>query len=73
MKKEQSREGLTVSATSTPLNPSLSLDLSLNRSFPDERSLGPRLRLQRLRLLPRRNGCNDFPPKSAADIRSVTG
>src|SRR5262249_49472564 len=33
------------------------------RSFPDGRPLGPRLRLQRLRIPPRRSSCNDFHSK----------
>ena len=43
--------------------------LSFTRSFPDGRHLGHRLRLHRLRLPPRRNDCNDFPPTSAAGTR----
>jgi hypothetical protein len=33
----------------------------LSRSFPGGRPLGPRRRLRRLKVPPRRNGCNDFP------------
>src|SRR5262245_23788223 len=43
----------------------------LYRSFPDGRPLGPPLRLQRLRIPPRRSDGNDFHPKSAAATRSV--
>jgi hypothetical protein len=41
------------------------------QSFPDERPLGPRLRLERVRLPTRKNGCNDFPQKSAAGSRPL--
>jgi hypothetical protein len=36
----------------------------LDRAFPDERPLGPRLRLQWLSLSPRRNGYKDFAKKA---------
>src|SRR5262249_16424508 len=44
---------------------------SSSRPFPDGRPLGPRLRLQRLRIPPRRSECNDFHPTSEAASRPV--
>jgi hypothetical protein len=37
---------------------------TLNRSFPDERRLGPRPRLRRMIVPPRKNGCNNFPQRA---------
>jgi hypothetical protein len=42
-----------------------------NRSFPDERPLGPRQRVQSENLLTRKNDCNDVPPKKRRRSRHV--
>jgi hypothetical protein len=55
--------------SAVPPDPSRSCILI--RSIPDERPLGPRQRLQELSLPTRRDGCTDFPLKTAAGSRAV--